>query len=85
MHAIEYFYEKKGIKVLSRNRGNRVHRQKRCTGILNDVLLKEMEERPTLITNLLQYTPANLALNLLDGSNVRKGDLLYGWVGRAAI
>jgi hypothetical protein len=34
-----------------------------------------------LITNLLQYTPANLALNLLDGSNVRKGDLLYGWVG----
>jgi hypothetical protein len=78
MNAIEDFYEKKGIKVLSRNRGNRVRRQRRCTGILNDVLLKEMEERPTLISNLLQYTPANLALNLLDGSNVRKGDLLYG-------
>jgi hypothetical protein len=43
-----------------------------------------MEERPALIANLLQYTPANLALNLLDGSNVRKGDLLYG-AGTGAI
>jgi hypothetical protein len=49
------------------------------------VLLKEMEERPALISNLLQYTPANLALNLLDGSNVRKGDLLYGAWGKEAI
>jgi hypothetical protein len=55
-----------------------VRKQRKCTGILNDVLLKELEPKPTLISNLLQYTPANLALNLLDGSNVRKGDLLYG-------
>jgi hypothetical protein len=55
-----------------------VHSQRKCTDILNDALLKEMEPKPALITNLLQYTPANLALNLLDGSNVRKGDLLYG-------
>jgi hypothetical protein len=74
MCAIEDFYEKKGIKVLSRNRENKVRRQRKCTGILNDVLIKEMEESPALIANLLQYTPANLALNLLDGSNVRKGD-----------
>lgn len=78
MHAIEDFYGKKGIKVLSRNKENMVRKQKKCTGILNDVLLKEMEPKPTLITNLLQYTPANLVLNLLDGSNVRKGDMLYG-------
>jgi hypothetical protein len=55
-----------------------VRRQGKCTGILNDVLIKEMEEKPALISNLLQYTQANLALNLIDGSNVRKGDLLYG-------
>jgi hypothetical protein len=40
------------------------------------VLFKEMEPRPVLISNLLQYAPVNLALNLLGGSNVRKGDLL---------
>jgi hypothetical protein len=78
MHAIEDFYRTKGIKVLSRNKGNIVRRQKKCMGILNDVLLKEMESKPALISNLLQYTPPNLTLNLLDGSNVRKGDLLYG-------
>jgi hypothetical protein len=78
MHAIEDFYRMRGIKVLSRNRGNIVRRKKKCMGILNDVLLKEMESKPALISNLLQYTPPNLALNLLDGSNVRKGDLLYG-------
>jgi hypothetical protein len=78
MHAIEDFYGNKGVKVLSRSSGNIVRKQRKCTGILNDVLLKELEPKPALISNLLQYTPANLALNLLDGSNVRKGDLLYG-------
>lgn len=79
MHAIEDFYaKKKGLQVLSRRAANRVRKNRNCTGILNDALLKEMEPNPTLITNLLQYTPANLALNLIDGSNVRKDDLLYG-------
>jgi hypothetical protein len=78
MHAIEDFYRGKGVKVLSRSAGNIVRKQRKCTGVLNDVLLKEMEPKPTLITNLLQYTPANLALNRLDGSIVRKGDLRYG-------
>jgi len=48
------------------------------TGIKNDVLLKEMEEKPTLITNLIQYTPANIVLNLIEGTNVKNGDLLFG-------
>jgi hypothetical protein len=48
------------------------------SAIRNDVLLKEMEEKPTLISNLLQYTPAGLAINLIDGSNARKGDVLFG-------
>jgi hypothetical protein len=50
--------------------------------VKNDVTLREMEEKPALIANMLQYTPANLALNLMDGSNVEKGDVLYGWWGR---
>jgi hypothetical protein len=37
-----------------------------------------MELKPTLISNMLQYTPINLIPNLIDGSNVEKGDLLFG-------
>ena len=39
-------------------------------GIANDVLIKEMTDKPTLITNLIQYTPANIVLNLIDGSKI---------------
>jgi hypothetical protein len=46
--------------------------------IRNDVLLKEMESKPTLISNLLQYTPADLTINLIDGTNCGKGDVLFG-------
>ena len=28
-------------------------------------------------TNMIQYTPFNLILNLIDGTNVRKGDFLF--------
>jgi hypothetical protein len=37
-----------------------------------------LESRPTLIVNMLQYTPAALALNLIDGTSVEKGDVLFG-------
>jgi len=48
------------------------------SGIKNDVLIKEMEEKPTLITNLIQYTPANIVMNLIEGTNVKNMDLLFG-------
>jgi len=48
------------------------------TGIKNDVLLKEMESAPTLISNLIQYTPYSIMSNLIEGNNVRNGDLLFG-------
>ena len=51
---------------------------KAARAVLNDVLLKQLSPKPTLISNLLQYTPANLALNLIDGSNIQKGDVLFG-------
>jgi hypothetical protein len=46
--------------------------------ILNDVYLYHLEEKPTLITNLIQYTPLNLIPNIIGGSNVEKGDMLFG-------
>ena len=44
----------------------------------DDVFIKDMEARPTLITNLLQYTPAKYVINIIDGSNYRKQDPLFG-------
>ncbi|MCL2128743.1 MAG: hypothetical protein FWH35_00120 [Treponema sp.] len=52
--------------------------KKTVTGIRNDVLIKEMGEKPTLITNLIQYTPANIVLNLIEGTNYKKKDFLFG-------
>ena len=61
-----------GLKVTSET-GKKV-----ISGIKNDVLLKELEEKPALISNLIQYTPANIVLNLIEGTNVKNGDLLFG-------
>jgi len=44
-----------------------------------------MAQKPTLIANMLQYTPANLVINLMDGTNIEKGDVLYGWWGRRLV
>jgi hypothetical protein len=116
MNAIEGFYLRKGINVLSKKNENivkkvekrttetiqktgyslikrlfnkdlpekktiRKTKEKIITGIKNDVLLKEMTEKPTLISNLIQYTPANIVLNLIEGNNVKNGDLLFGNFG----
>jgi ribosomal protein L17 len=110
MDAIENFYSRKGIKVLSNKKENIVKkeeisttktvqktghsfferifsenyipdkktRKKVVSGIKNDVLLKEMTEKPTLISNLIQYTPSNIVMNLIEGDNVKNGDLLFG-------
>lgn len=72
------FIERIFNKDLSDKKTVRKTRKKMVYGIKNDVLLKEMVERPTLISNLIQYTPANIVLNLIEGSNVKNGDLLFG-------
>jgi hypothetical protein len=77
INAIENFFEKKDQKVLSKNKNN-ISREDSFITIRNDVALKQLEPKPTLISNLLQYTPANLLPNLLDGSNIEKGDILFG-------
>jgi len=45
--------------------------------IKNDVFIKDLEKKPTLITNIIQYTPFNYISNLIDGTNVEKGDILF--------
>jgi len=83
MHAVEKFFANKGKKVLTKIRANILSDTANgFKAVKNDVTLGEMEEKPTLIANMLQYTPANLAINMIDGSNVEKGDVLYGWWGK---
>jgi hypothetical protein len=80
-NAIEVFFRNKGKGVLSTKKENVVIREeegKTLRAIRNDVSLKRLSAKPTLVSNLLQYTPANLALNLIDGSNYQKGDVLFG-------
>jgi len=49
----------------------------RLRAIKNDVSIKDLEKKPTLITNIIQYTPFHLIMNFIDGTNVAKGDLLF--------
>jgi hypothetical protein len=80
--SIEAFYRDRGKTVLSAKKKNILEREeaggKTVKAIRNDVSLKEMSRKPALISNLLQYTPASLVLNLIDGSNLQKGDVLFG-------
>lgn len=75
--AIEKFFLEKGQKVLSRNKDNIIRGEGYST-IRNDVELQKLESKPTLISNMLYYTPLDLMANLIDGTNVEKGDILFG-------
>ncbi|MFP3040585.1 hypothetical protein LQZ19_02075 [Treponema primitia] len=77
VEAIENCFIQNNKKVLTKNRHN-IYYNDHVKVVKNDVALEELESRPTLISNLLLYTPAKLALNLMDGSNIVKGDILYG-------
>jgi homoserine dehydrogenase len=77
VNAIEGFFLKDGKHVLTKNKAN-ITENGKFYNIRNDVELKRLESKLTLISNMLQYTPVNLLANLLDGSNVEKGDILFG-------
>jgi hypothetical protein len=74
--AIEKYFFEKNIRVLTKKNKNIIQKDG-LKAIKNDIFLKDLDERPTLISNMLQYTPINLIKNLIDGSNVEKGDLLF--------
>jgi hypothetical protein len=84
MNAVErYLLSEKGKTVLTGNRKNiLVNPKTGLKAVRNDVTLKQLEAKPTLIVNLLQYTPAPLVINLIEGTSVEKGDVLYGFWGK---
>jgi hypothetical protein len=74
--AVEKYFSRKNRKVFTRNKRNIVQKDG-LKAIKNDVFIKNLDEKPTLITNIVQYTPFHLIMNLIDGTNVKKGDLLF--------
>ena len=74
--AVEKYFYEKNIRVLTKNENNIIQKGN-IRAIKNDVYIKYLEEKPTLITNIIQYTPFNLIMNFIDGTNVEKGDLLF--------
>jgi len=77
VNAIEGFFLKDDQHVLTKNKAN-ITENGKFYNIRNDVELKKLESKPTLISNMLQYTPVNLLPNFLDGTNIEKGDILFG-------
>jgi len=74
--AVEKYLFQKSINVLTKRKKNIVEKDG-LKAIKNDVFIKDLEEKPTLITNMVQYTPYNYIINFIDGTNVEKGDLLF--------
>jgi len=77
IEAIEGYMLSKNTKVLTKKKTNIVNKGK-LRVVKNDVSIMDLEKKPTLIANLIQYTPINLMMNFIDGTNIEKGDLLYG-------
>ena len=76
INAVEKHLFKKNILVLTMNKSNIIQKGN-LKAIKNDVYIKDLCEKPTLISNMIQYTPFKYIMNLIDGSNVQKGDLLF--------
>jgi hypothetical protein len=74
--AVEKYFFQNNIRVLTKKNKNIIQKGG-LKAIRNDVFLKDLETKPTLISNILQYTPINLMRNLIDGTNIEKGDLLF--------
>jgi len=74
--AVEKHMQSKNTEVLTRDKSNIVKKDN-LRAIRNDVSIIDLEEKPTLITNIVQYTPFHLIMNFIEGTNVEKGDLLF--------
>ncbi|WP_461247684.1 FliG C-terminal domain-containing protein [Treponema sp. R6D11] len=80
-NAIEEFYSQNGKNVLTRKKDNIIKQrrgEKIFKAVRNDVILKQLSPKPALISNLIQYTPESMMLNLINGTNYGRGDVLFG-------
>ena len=76
--AVERFYGESGEKVLTRERSNRIKGEGDQIGILNDLDIDTLSQRPDLITSMLQYTPPKYIMSFVEGKNLENKDLLFG-------
>ena len=74
--AVEKYMLLKSIKVLTKKKSNIVSNGN-FRAIKNDVSIISLKKKPTLITNIIQYTPFKQIFNFIDGTNAEKGDLLF--------
>ena len=76
IEAVEKYMWSKKEKVLTKKKSNIVYNGN-FKAIKNDVSILALKEKPTFVTNIIQYTPFNKILNFIDGTNIEKGDLLF--------
>jgi hypothetical protein len=69
MNAIEKFAQEQEAAILMREGENILYREG-FSGLRNDVWLRDLEPKPTLLVNLLQYTPPDWMLNLINGKQI---------------
>lgn len=79
VEAVESFYMSSyQQKVLTKKINYKYHlKNKIC--VLNDVNIFEMKAVPTLISNMIQYTPYDLILNFINGEHYKKDPLFGYW------
>ncbi|MDR2484886.1 MAG: hypothetical protein LBD55_05785 [Treponema sp.] len=77
VEAVEGFFLRQNRYVLSKKREN-IRQGPGFITIRNDVGIQELASKPALICNMIQYTPANMLPNFIDGTNVEKEDILFG-------
>lgn len=76
--AIEIYMEKTfNEKVLTKNMKNIRRREDEMFACANDLVISKLENKPTLITNFIQYTPPPLILNFIDQTNIEKNDVVF--------
>ena len=81
VEEVESFFDQMGSKVLSKNPANKISKDN-WSAIRNDVDITKLKEKPTLIVNMMQYTPVSLLDNFIEGKNLSNDDFLFGHVVR---
>lgn len=68
-------------KVLTKKVNCQYHKEKE-TCVLNDVHIHEMLSAPTLISNIIQYTPYNYIFNFINDQHYMKDPIFGHWISR---
>ncbi|MBF0290263.1 MAG: hypothetical protein HQM14_20810 [SAR324 cluster bacterium] len=79
VESIEDFYSHNlQRKVLTTNKKNHLKDKYGRRAVLNDVRIRDLTPKPTLIANFIQYTPPGMMLSFVEGKNIKNKDVLYG-------